>query len=341
MQPSSATPSLTPVEVLQAELRELYEEAGRPSTRTVASRSDGRISHDTVHRVLHRGVDSGAPRWETVEALVAALGGDRARFWELWVRCQEIVAATNDRGRGADSSDSADERAVDHDTSGGWPVTSLLGRLRSAVRQEVLGLGTTVRYPANTLLVEQGTKVGHVLVILSGAVMVVTRDDDGDEMVLEIIGSGSTVGEAEVVGHEPCFASAVTCGAVVVRRVASDEFLRLLYRRNDVLVALLGVLNDRLRWAYARQRDFLAHTAVERVARVLVELLREHGREEEEGWALKLPLTRIELASMAGMKPRTAERAFGALRKAGVVRYHARRDVLVPDLSALSRLAYH
>ena len=40
------------------------------------------------------------------------------------------------------------------------------------------------------------------------------------------------------------------------------------------------------------------------------------------------------------MKPRTAEKAFSDLRKAGVVISHYRRDVLVPDLDHLRRFAW-
>jgi DNA-binding transcriptional regulator YhcF (GntR family) len=54
---------------------------------------------------------------------------------------------------------------------------------------------------------------------------------------------------------------------------------------------------------------------------------------------LGIPLTKVELASIAGMKPRTAEKAFSDLRKAGVVVSHLRRDVLVPDLAGLRKFA--
>ncbi|CCH34834.1 helix-turn-helix domain-containing protein [Actinosynnema sp. NPDC047251] len=84
-----------------------------------------------------------------------------------------------------------------------------------------------------------------------------------------------------------------------------------------------------------RRRDFLSHTAAERVARVLAELVGSYGREERGGWTLGIPLTKVELASIAGMKPRTAEKAFSDLRKAGVVVSHYRRDLLVPDLGRL------
>ncbi|MBM7775964.1 hypothetical protein JOD54_006168 [Actinokineospora baliensis] len=67
---------------LLAELRLLHVTAGEPTVRDVALRCGGRISRDTVHRVL---AADRAPRWHNLELVVRALGGDAHRFHELWV----------------------------------------------------------------------------------------------------------------------------------------------------------------------------------------------------------------------------------------------------------------
>jgi CRP-like cAMP-binding protein len=121
--------------------------------------------------------------------------------------------------------------------------------------------------------------------------------------------------------------------------ITAAELLSFLQRRNEVFVELLGMINDRLRWANQRRRDFLSHPAAQRVARVVCELVQTYGREEPEGWVLGIPLTKVELASIAGMKPRTAEKAFSDLRKAGVLVSHLRRNVVVPDLQRLREFA--
>ena len=220
-----------------------------------------------------------------------------------------------------------------------WPTNSLLGRLRDNTRQELLNIGTVVRYSADREVIEQDASDTHVLLLLDGVVKVQTTDETGDTALLAIRVAGDLVGEMSALDQKPRSATVVTCGDVLAKMITSAELMSFLARRTDVFVELVGMISDRLRWANQRRRDFLSHPAAERVARVLFELVQTYGREEQAGWALGIPLTKVELASIAGMKPRTAEKAFSDLRKAGVVVSHLRRDVVVPDMDRLRDFA--
>jgi len=220
-----------------------------------------------------------------------------------------------------------------------WPSNSLLGRLRDAPRQELLNIGTVVRYQADREVIEQDASDTHVLLLLDGVVKVQASDETGNTALLAIRVAGDLVGEMSALDQKPRSATVVTCGDVVAKMISSAELMSFLLRRNDAFVELFSMINDRLRWANQRRRDFLSHPAAERVARVVYELVQTYGREEAEGWVLGIPLTKVELASIAGMKPRTAEKAFSDLRKAGVVVSHLRRNVVVPDLQRLREFA--
>ncbi|XVV00076.1 cyclic nucleotide-binding domain-containing protein [Actinosynnema sp. CA-248983] len=220
-----------------------------------------------------------------------------------------------------------------------WPANSLLGRLRDHTRQELLTIGTVVRYAGERELIVQDARDTHAFLLLDGMVKVQVTDEAGDTAVLAVRVAGDLVGEMAALDHKPRSATVVTCGDVVAKLITSAELTAFMHRHNDMFVELIGVIDDQLRWANKRRRDFLSHSAAERVARVLAELVGSYGREERGGWTLGIPLTKVELASIAGMKPRTAEKAFSDLRKAGVVISHYRRDVLVPDLDHLRRFA--
>src|SRR5690242_6694120 len=60
-------------EQLRARLARLRREGGDVSTREIARRSHGAVSHTTVHQVL-RG--KSVPSWRSLAAIVAVLGGD-------------------------------------------------------------------------------------------------------------------------------------------------------------------------------------------------------------------------------------------------------------------------
>lgn len=338
--PPSEAALTPPLDTLHAELRTLHQRAGEPSMRTVAARTEGKISHDTVHRLLVRGSDSKVPRWPTLETLVTALGGDTARFHELWLASRAAEEAeAEDPGTPPDFAQDVRSPLRERATDPAWPPNSLLGRLREGPRRELLNLGTIVRYTGDREIITQGAKDTHLFLLLDGAVKVLTTDETGDTAVLSIRTAGDVIGEMAALDHKPRSATVVTCGDVIAKLITSSELHSFLHRRNDAFIELIGTLNDDLRWSYSRRRDFMSHTAAERIARVLVELLQTHGRRETAGWTLGIPLTKVELASMVGLKPRTAEKAFSDLRKAGVVVSHLRRDVLVPDLDALRKIA--
>ncbi|MEJ2855990.1 MULTISPECIES: Crp/Fnr family transcriptional regulator [unclassified Saccharothrix] len=246
------------------------------------------------------------------------------------------------RHRGLVAHHTVGQLALQEDSAAsgiGWPSNSLLGRLRENTRQELLNIGTVVRYTADRDVIEQDANDTHVLLLLEGVVKVQVTDETGDTALLAVRSAGDLVGEMAALDQRPRSASVVTCGDVVAKLITSGELMSFLHRRNDVFVELINVINDRLRWANQRRRDFLSHPAAERVARVVVELVQTYGREEAHGWTLGIPLTKVELASIAGMKPRTAEKAFSDLRKAGVVITHLRRDLLIPDLDRLRKFA--
>jgi len=71
-----------PVTNLFDRLDALHSRAGRPSLREISRRAGrGAISPSTVHNLFRT---SRVPRWEFLEQVVAALGGDRDEFLNLW-----------------------------------------------------------------------------------------------------------------------------------------------------------------------------------------------------------------------------------------------------------------
>ena len=79
--PEVTNPSQSVAEAaLFGELQQLYERAGRPSTRSVAQGVGG-ISHTTVHAAL-RGTT--VPTWPVLQKIVEYLKGDIRRFRQLW-----------------------------------------------------------------------------------------------------------------------------------------------------------------------------------------------------------------------------------------------------------------
>ncbi|MFE1547372.1 tetratricopeptide repeat protein [Streptomyces sp. NPDC058718] len=70
---------------LRERLRAAHLASGELSTREIARRAHGAVSHTAAHQVLRA---ANLPSWKTLEPVVAALGGDAEKFKELWMRAR-------------------------------------------------------------------------------------------------------------------------------------------------------------------------------------------------------------------------------------------------------------
>ncbi|MEJ2857617.1 MULTISPECIES: Crp/Fnr family transcriptional regulator [unclassified Saccharothrix] len=214
----------------------------------------------------------------------------------------------------------------------------LLGRLSDRVAEALLKLGGPVAYGSGEIVLREGGEDGHAVLVLTGAVKVRASDEAGDAALLAVLSAGNLVGEMAALDGRPRSATVVACGPVTGRLIPQHQLLDFLEFHREVLVELFRVRADQVRWANELRRA-MPHHAATRIARVLGHLVRHHGSRTTAGWTLDLPLTNVELASIAGMKSRTAEKAFSRLRDAGIVMTSTRRAVVVPDLPRLDLIA--
>ncbi|MEW2379936.1 helix-turn-helix domain-containing protein [Micromonospora sp. NPDC047812] len=97
------------------------------------------------------------------------------------------------------------------------------------------------------------------------------------------------------------------------------------------------MVSDRLRWSNRRRIDFTSYPVMIRVARVVAELCRTHGRQGRDGVVIDVRLTQPELASICGAAETSTQKALRELRTDGLVDTGYRR-ITVRDLPTLRTL---
>ncbi len=220
-----------------------------------------------------------------------------------------------------------------------WPTRSLLRRLSSPARKELLDLGTEVRFDADAVLLRQGMNDRHVLVLLSGLTKVTAVVENGETSLLAVRAGGDTVGEMAAIDRRALRSATVTACGPLTARVLHDGALRaLLTRRPEVSMALTVVLADRLRWANRRRLDFRGYPAKLRLARVLVELAASYGTPQRDGVVIDIRLTQPELATLIGAAETTVHKVLRELREEGLLKTGYCASV-IRDLPRLRQLA--
>ncbi|MFG2354446.1 Crp/Fnr family transcriptional regulator [Streptomyces sp. NPDC048521] len=223
-------------------------------------------------------------------------------------------------------------------SSAEWPARSLLGAVSPEARQELLELGVPTRYEAGEVLLSEGARDRHVLLLLSGFAKVTARVENGEESLLAVRVGGDSVGEMAAMDGAPRSATVTACGPLSARVVQPGLLHALLVRRPEVHLTLTGIIADRLRWANRRRLDFRGYPAKVRLARLLVELGTSYGHPVEDGVVLGCRLTQPELAALTGAAETTVHKGLRELRRDGLLRT-GYGSTVIRDLARLRELA--
>jgi CRP-like cAMP-binding protein len=221
----------------------------------------------------------------------------------------------------------------------GWPQGTLLGELSSTARTKLLNLGYATHYAQGALLFGQGDQTTDGVLITSGVVKLMTHDDQGYDLLLDIQAGGTSVGLIEALDGGPRTTTAMAATPVDALRIDRMALQHLLARNPDLALAISQDFARQLRSAHRRRRDLAGSSTVrQRVARVLGELSESFGQRTLYGVTITVSLSQQELASLVGASQLTLHKALASLRREGVIETGYRR-VIIRDPDALAEVA--
>ncbi|GAA1552071.1 Crp/Fnr family transcriptional regulator [Streptomyces globosus] len=213
-----------------------------------------------------------------------------------------------------------------------------LARLEEADGAALRALGREAVYPARSTLLHQDEPTSHALLILHGWTKVTAAHPNGYQALLALRGPGDIIGESAALTRRP--RSATVTALETVRAVVIDHetFRAFLGRHPDVALQLLALASDRTRAADRRNLQFASMPVRERLAVLLLDLARIHGRRTAAGVEVAVPLTKQELAGAVSASREMVQRELKSLRDRGVISTGRRTLVIVrPDV--LRRIA--
>jgi CRP/FNR family transcriptional regulator len=225
-------------------------------------------------------------------------------------------------------------------TSAGPNTASLLARLpllAGLPERASTGLASQSRvdrYERETAIFNQGDPCDRVWLLAEGRVKIVHQSDDGRDVILEMISPGEAFGGALVfmLAHP---ATARTMTAVETISFSSEVYAHLIHANPEVAQKLIRMLGGRLQSLIGLQ--VLAGERVERrLAHILLKLADRAGpAEPSDGVLITIPLSRQDLADMAGTTLETAIRTMSRFREQGWVETRRGGYIIIRDLEHL------
>jgi CRP/FNR family transcriptional regulator len=213
----------------------------------------------------------------------------------------------------------------------------LLAGLPERELAALAGMARSESFEREAVLFHQGEPCDRVWLLQSGRVKIVHQEEDGREVILEMISPGEVFGGAVLfLPAHPATARAMTEVSAV--SFSSDSYRRMLRDNPDLAVRLIRMLGTRLHSMMDLQ--ILAGERVERrLAHILVKLAQRTGRPDAEGVLITIALSRQDLADMAGTTLESAIRTVSRFRAQGWLKTRRGGYLVITSLEHLQQQA--
>lgn len=214
------------------------------------------------------------------------------------------------------------------------------GGLGPAAVSKVLGLGRQHDLPRGAILFSQGSAATSLHLLLHGCVKVVHAGADGRQIVVGVVGAREPAGVLALLGPDQLYPATVVALLPCVVLTWTGAALQELRDQHPALALnAMRALGDRTREAHTRLHEAAGDPVERRLAATLLRLATRLGARGEDGAVvIGAPLTRQDLAELAGTTLATVSRVLSAWKRAGILG-GGRMRLVVRDLRAIARLA--
>ena len=193
--------------------------------------------------------------------------------------------------------------------------------------RDILNFATPRRYKTGHTIFAEGAEADAFFLLLDGYVRAVRITEDGDQVVALHVSSGQMFGIARAIGKTTYPASAIAAAECLVLAwpmskwdAFIQDYPRFASETYSTVGRRLGELNDRI-------VEMSTLHVEQRVANSILRLVRQAGRKTEKGIEIDFPVTRQDVAEMAGTTLHTVSRLLSGWQKSGVV--ESRRKFIV------------
>ncbi len=213
----------------------------------------------------------------------------------------------------------------------------VLGALDASALTELVGLGRINHFETGATIFEKGSPGDCLYVLLSGRVGIRTMSPDGQEVFLNILEAGAIFGEIAMLDGNQRTAGASVMDEAELLRVDRADFMPFLERHPKLCIRLMELLAQRVRWTSDIIESTIFLDIPRRLAKRLLALSEEYGRQQDDGLKLDIKLYTGDLAEMLGATRESASKALHTLEDLGAIRYR-RGSTMILDATILEQV---
>ncbi|MGH1425811.1 MAG: Crp/Fnr family transcriptional regulator [Pseudooceanicola sp.] len=195
---------------------------------------------------------------------------------------------------------------------------------------EILNLSTKKNWHEGDTVFRQGAPADSFYLLLDGSIRVVRLTPGGDQIVPLHIPAGQLFGIAPALGRTTYPADAVAAVDCITLCWPSRHWSEFVKRYDGFASESWRTIGARMIELHARIDELSTQAVEQRVAAVVLRLVRQYGRTVEEGIEITFPITRATISEMTGTTLHTVSRLLSAWEKKGVIA-SKRKHITVTD----------
>lgn len=213
----------------------------------------------------------------------------------------------------------------------------LARELAPATLQALLAAGNVQRHNAGQVLSLRGEVMADLLFVLEGSLEVAMLGSDGRRSICWYLPPGQWIGLIPTIDGRGAIHDLRAHSPMVLLHIPRSAFLRVLHSDQQLTLMCLNLLCARSRTIYENLAAENLLPLRARLARLLLLLIDQHGRDSRSGIELALKLSQDDLSDMLGVTRQSLNRELKALEKSAILSLAYSRITLC-DVAALQKL---
>jgi CRP/FNR family transcriptional regulator, nitrogen oxide reductase regulator len=216
--------------------------------------------------------------------------------------------------------------------------TDIFRGLSADVLDRIRATAHRRRLARDEVVFHQGDPATSFYVVVFGRLRVSQTTAEGSQLIVRYLGA------SEIVGYSALSDVAAYPGTVTA---VDDSYLigwskpaiqQLMTEHSRIAMNAVAILGGRYHETQIRLGELSTQSVDRRLAHTLLRLVRQAGRRTAVGIEISFPLTRQDLAELAGTTLHTVSRTLSTWERQGIV-LSGRRRVVVCALEALTTIA--
>lgn len=180
-----------------------------------------------------------------------------------------------------------------------------------------------------------GSPSHTVCIVGSGFIKMTRSTPQGAEVAIELLGPGQCFGLLVAIEGREYPLTAVAVTKTWYLKIPTRSVMEIYASNVNLKDHILRTLGPRLRKAHDMMARMSMGRMEQRLAAVLLILMDSYGQPQKVGIRIEVPLTRQDLAEMAGTTVETAIRVMSKMQKEGVVKTD-KQMITILDAASLS-----